>query len=172
MKKAKSQPKSCADKFIYSYARPMLTADAVILAQLHGRLNVLLVRRKHPPFSGSWALPGGYVNRNEQALDAARRELTEETGLTRIKLLPIGFFDTPGRDPRGWTVSVIHLGFAGPRKLKQLKAGDDAAQLTFKPLHTRAKLAFDHAQILRYAARWLKKHRLPKKSPILTSCRK
>ncbi len=136
----------------------MLTADSVILTRFDGRLKVLLIRRKNPPFRGCWALPGGYVNQNEQVLHAAARELTEETNLAGIKLQPIGFFDTPGRDPRGWTVTVVHLGFALANKLKELKPGDDAAEFTFKPLRTRVKLAFDHADILRYADRWLKKH--------------
>ena len=136
----------------------MLTADAVVLTELDGKLKVLLIKRKNPPYQGSWALPGGYVSENEQALQAAKRELAEETHLTRIKLKPIGFFDTPGRDPRGWTVSVVHLGFLPPSKLELAHPGDDASEVTFLPLQTRAKLAFDHACILRYTARWLKTH--------------
>ena len=132
----------------------MLTADSVVLAELHTKLCVLLVRRKHPPYRGYWALPGGFVNPDEQALDAAKRELAEETGLKNVKLKPIGFFDTPGRDPRGWTVSVVHLGLIGAGKLKQLRAGDDASEITFRALQSRAKLAFDHAEIIRYARRW------------------
>jgi len=148
-------------KFTYRYARPMLTADAVVLTELNGKLRVLLVKRKNPPYQGCWALPGGYVNQNEQALEAAKRELAEETHLTRVKLKPIGFFDTPGRDPRGWTVSVVHLGFVAPSKLKLARPGDDACEVTFLPLQTKARLAFDHARILRYVARWLKAHALP-----------
>lgn len=158
MRKTGNQNRSKSGKFVYDYPRPMLTADAVVLAELHGKLQVLLVRRKHQPYRGYWALPGGYVNANEQALAAAKREFTEETGLRQVKLEPIGFFDTPGRDPRGWTVSVVHLGFVGPDKLKRLRPGDDADQVGFRPLRTRTRLAFDHADILRYAARWLKCH--------------
>ncbi len=151
-------------KFTYRYARPMLTADAVVLAKLKGKLRVLLVKRKNPPYQGCWALPGGYVNQNEQALEAAKRELAEETNLTRVKLKPIGFFDTPGRDPRGWTVSVIHLGFVDPAKLKLARPGDDACEVAFLSLQTRAGLAFDHGRILRYVARWLKAHPLPSRA--------
>jgi len=148
-------------EFTYSYARPMLTAYAVVLTELNGKLRVLLVKRKNPPYQGSWALPGGYVNENERALQAVKRELAEETHLTGIKLKPIGFFDTPGRDPRGWTVSVVHLGFAAPSKLKLARPGDDASEVALRSLRTRARLAFDHARILRYAANWLKAHALP-----------
>jgi 8-oxo-dGTP diphosphatase len=136
----------------------MLTADSVVLTESNGKLCVLLVRRNHQPYRGFWALPGGFVNLDEQASDAAKRELAEETGLKQVRLKPIGFFDTPGRDPRGWTVSVVHLGFVSAAKLKQLQAGDDAAQVALYPLRTRIKLAFDHADIIRYAARWWKKN--------------
>ena len=163
MSKRRNQNKPPA-KFTYRYARPMLTADAVVLTKLNGKLRVLLIKRKNPPYQGSWALPGGYVNENEQALQAAKRELAEETHLTRVKLKPIGFFDTPGRDPRGWTVSVVHLGFVPPSRLAQARPGDDACELTFLSLQTRAGLAFDHARILRYAARWLKNHPLPSRA--------
>ena len=161
MRKTGRQNRSKSGKFVYRYPRPMLTADSVILAKLNSRLCVLLVRRKHPPYRGYWALPGGFVDPNEQALDAAQRELTEETGLTRVKLKPIGFFGTPGRDPRGWVVSVVHLGFVGPSKIKQLRPGDDAGEIIFQPLRSRTRLAFDHADIIRYAARWLRCHGLP-----------
>ena len=157
MQKPGKQTRSAAGKFVYRHPRPMLTADSVVLAELNDKLCVLLVRRKHPPYQDYWALPGGFVNPNEQALDAAKRELAEETGLKGVKLKAIGFFDTPGRDPRGWTVSVVHLGFIGASKLKQLRAGDDASETTFRPLRSRAKLAFDHADIIRYAARWIKR---------------
>lgn len=156
MSKRRSTNKQPPAKFAYRYARPMLTADAVVLAQLNGKLMVLLIKRKNPPYQGCWALPGGYVNHNEQALDAAKRELAEETNLTRVKLKPIGFFDTPGRDPRGWTVSVVHLGFLAPAKLKLARPGDDACEITFLSLRTKVRLAFDHNRILRHAANWLK----------------
>ncbi len=161
MPKRRHQNNPSPSKFVYHYARPMLTVDAVVVTEVDSKLRALLVKRKNPPDQGFWALPGGYVNENEQALQAAKRELAEETHLTRVKLKCIGFFDTPGRDPRGWTVSVIHLGFVDPSQLGQIHPGDDACEVTFLPLQTRAKLAFDHTQILRYAARWVKNHGSP-----------
>ncbi len=158
MSKRPSTKKTPTAQFSYPHPRPMLTADAVVLAKLDSRFEVLLVKRKNPPYQGSWALPGGFVNQNEPALHAAKRELAEETHLTRVVLKPIGFFDTPQRDPRGWCVSVVHLGFIAPSKLAQASPGDDASDITFLPLLTRTKLAFDHNRILRYAARWIKAH--------------
>ena len=54
-----------------------LTADIILLV---GH-EVLLIRRGHDPFRGSWALPGGFVDAGEVVLAAAERELMEETGV-------------------------------------------------------------------------------------------
>jgi len=60
--------------------RPSLAVDCVVFDP-GGRL--LLIRRKHPPFRGQYALPGGYVEYGETTEHAAARELAEETGLGR-----------------------------------------------------------------------------------------
>ncbi len=56
-------------------------------------------------------MPGGFVEEGEQVLEAAPRELAEETGLQLSELRLLGVYDTPGRDPRGWTVSVVYLAY-------------------------------------------------------------
>jgi 8-oxo-dGTP diphosphatase len=91
-----------------SPAQPMLTVDVVVLtdAPVPG---LLLVQRAHPPFAGEWALPGGFVEEGERSAEAAPRELAEETGLEVGSLRLLGVYDTPGRDPRGWTVSIAYL---------------------------------------------------------------
>ena len=70
-----------AQKFRYDYARPALTVDLVV-ATREPEPRVLLIRRAHDPFAGSWALPGGFVDENEPLAAAARRETREETGVT------------------------------------------------------------------------------------------
>jgi 8-oxo-dGTP diphosphatase len=87
----------------------MLTVDVVVLAHATDIPSVLLIQRRNPPFAGSWALPGGFVEEGERVIDAAPRELAEETGLQVDELDLLGVYDTPGRDPRGWTVSVVYL---------------------------------------------------------------
>ena len=87
------------------YPKPSLTADIAVFRRTKTELAVLMVRRGKHPFKGCWALPGGFVGPNEDVVEAARRELEEETGVSGISIELFGIYGTPGRDPRGWTVS-------------------------------------------------------------------
>src|SRR5262249_54082767 len=92
--------------FTYDYPRPALTADVGVVGGDAGRRG-LLIGRKKPPFAGMWALPGGFVDENERPADAAVREVKEETGIAVTDLEHLYTAGDPGRDPRGWTVSVV-----------------------------------------------------------------
>lgn len=124
----------------------MLTADVVALACRAAPPRVLLVQRRHPPFAGSWALPGGFVEPGEQVADAAPRELLEETGVRVERLQLLGVYDTPGRDPRGWTVSVVYL--AQLEDERPAKGADDAQDARWFAVDSLPQLAFDHAMIV------------------------
>ena len=130
------------------YPRPMLTADVVVLAGADEVLRILLIQRGNPPFAGSWALPGGFVEEGEQVAEAAPRELAEETGLRvdagALELL--GVYDTPGRDPRGWTVSVVYI--ARVPGESAVAGADDAGDARWFAVEELPELAFDHALIL------------------------
>ncbi|MGC8916462.1 MAG: NUDIX domain-containing protein [Thermoanaerobaculum sp.] len=121
---------------------PRLTVDALIVDPHRG---VLLVQRKHPPFAGFWALPGGFVEEGESCEEAVVREVGEETGLTVEVVALLGVYSQPGRDPRGHTVSVVYQCRVGGG---QVRGGDDAAAARFFPSLEGVLLAFDHAQIL------------------------
>jgi 8-oxo-dGTP diphosphatase len=148
--------------FTYPYPRPAVTADVVLFAVRGGELAVLLVQRKHEPFEGAWALPGGFVDSNEGLEHAALRELSEETGVTRVVVEQLGAFGEPGRDPRGHTVSVAFYGFA-VAEAHPLDPGDDAAEAAWHPLRAvqrrgrgATKLAFDHGAIIGLAGERLR----------------
>ena len=135
------------------YQRPSLTVDIVIVAPVAGQHKVLLIRRKKPPFEGRWAIPGGFVDPHEPLEEAARRELLEETGVEPARLEQLHVFGDPGRDPRGWTISVAYLTVleeAAARSI-QPRAGDDAADVGWFDLLAPPPLAFDHAEILAHA---------------------
>ena len=154
-----------AGNYTYEYPRPAVTVDVVIVTR-EEKPRVLLIRRKHEPFAGSWAIPGGFVDIDEPLDEAARRELFEETGV-RIpptsrppgargaRLVQLHTFGDPERDPRGRTVSVVYLAVVDANKLEP-RAGDDAAEVGWFSLARPPKLAFDHKDILAVARKYLK----------------
>lgn len=137
--------------YTYPYPRPAVTVDIVLLRKVAGEVQVLLIQRKKPPFANHWALPGGFVDQDEPLETAARRELQEETGLAGMALQQLAAFGDPGRDPRGWTVSVAFWGWVTEALIA--RAGDDAAHAAWWPLDALPPLAFDHQDILAQARR-------------------
>ena len=131
-----------------------VTVDVVILTMSEGVLHVLLIQRGEPPYKGMWAIPGGF-KRPDETLDlAARRELSEETGVDVPSLLTqFGAYGDPGRDPRMNVVTVAYL--AVLRDVGAIAAGSDAADASLVPvsdvLNGQIDLAFDHLRILRDA---------------------
>jgi 8-oxo-dGTP diphosphatase len=140
-------------KYTYDYPRPAVAVDLVIISKEKNR-RVLLIRRKHDPFAGMWALPGGFVEMEESLEAAARRELKEETGVEAERLEQLYTFGDPGRDPRGRVISVVYLAIVDAAKLMP-RAADDAAEVGWHPLSQPPPLAFDHAEILACARRRL-----------------
>ena len=133
-----------------SYARPMLTVDVAVLSEGPSP-GIVLIQRAYEPFAGKWALPGGFVQEREQVIDAAPRELAEETGLRVGPLELLGVYDTPGRDPRGWTVSVVFL--ATLPEQAPVGGADDARDARWFAADALPELAFDHAIIVGDALR-------------------
>jgi len=143
-------------QYCYDYPRPAVSVDAVVFAMVESVMKVLLIRREHDPFAGSWALPGGFVDENECLETAARRELAEETSLTNIFLEQLYSFGDPGRDPRGRTVTVAYMALIPEDEITQVAHGDNAADAQWLPVDQLPKLAFDHDKIIRFALERLK----------------
>ena len=143
-------------EYCYHHPRPALTADIIVVTR-ESKPRVLLILRKHPPFAGVWALPGGFVDQNEPLEAAARRELREETGLEVGELAQLQTYGDPGRDPRGWTVSVVFVAIVDPTATYP-RAGEDAAQAAWYPIDRLPPLAFDHQRIVDFARQWLTSH--------------
>ncbi len=135
------------DRYCYDYPRPALTVDCVLFSEINNEINVLLIQRKNEPFKDAWAFPGGFVDMDETTIDAAKRELKEETGVEINNLVQVQTFSDVFRDPRGRTVSVVYFAKVKSEDLN-INAGDDANDARWFSLKELPKLAFDHDMIL------------------------
>ena len=129
-----------------SYKKPSITTDGVVIKNR----NILLVKRKNPPFKDLWALPGGFVEYKETTENAVMREVFEETGLkTKINKL-VGVYSDPNRDPRGHTITIVYmLEIIGG----EMDANDDASEVKYFNLKYLPDLAFDHKEIIEKVTR-------------------
>ncbi len=131
-------------KYCYEYPRPAVCVDIIIYCKSTNK--ILLIERKNDPYRNFWALPGGFVDENEDLTVAAYRELYEETAVENMDLKQYRTYGTPGRDPRGHIISVVFVGTC--EKLPKFKAGDDAKNAGWFKLNELPQLAFDHKIII------------------------
>ena len=143
--------------YTYEYPRPSVTVDCVVFGlDLEAEdLKVLLIRRKHEPFAGRWAFPGGFAEMDETLEQSAKRELQEETGISRLYLEQLYTFGDPGRDPRGRTVSVAYYALVNLAD-HRVQAATDARDAAWFSVSDTPSLAFDHDSILAAALERLK----------------
>jgi len=126
-----------------------LTVDAVIVKKTPSDYSILLIKRANEPFKNDWALPGGFVDQDEDLMDAAIRELFEETTIKIDHLEQIGAFGKPFRDPRNHVVSIAYFGIVPENTIAI--AADDAKEALWFPIKELPKLAFDHQEIVTLA---------------------
>lgn len=121
-----------------------VTVDVLVINNLTN--EILLIKRLNEPFKDCWALPGGFVDENEDLEQAARRELFEETNIETGKMIQIGAFGKPNRDPRGHMISVAYQTNLIDNQI--LKAKDDAKEVKWFSVNNLPELAFDHLEII------------------------
>ena len=135
-------------KYVYEWPRPMVTVDAVVFRLAAGKTEVLLINRGHEPYKGKWAVPGGFIEIDEELEDAVARELQEETGLTGVRLEQMRTFGRCGRDPRGRQISIAFTGVATEGH-DNIRAGDDAAKAQWFDIdELPEELAFDYDEMI------------------------
>ncbi|MCK6592098.1 MAG: NUDIX hydrolase [Polyangiaceae bacterium] len=156
------------------YPRPYLTADVIALGLGEGGdLSVLLIKRGRDPYKDHWAIPGGFCEPHESVEEAGARELEEETELSGLLLEQLGVYSTPGRDPRGWVVSVAFIGLVPSHRFGEARGSDDASDAKWWPIARRpgqtppfelqrdgektGPLAFDHDQMIAAALKRIHK---------------
>ncbi len=140
-------------KFCYRHPHPAVAVDCVIFGYDGNNIKVLLVQRSNYPYKTSWAFPGGFMNMNETAEEAAKRELEEETGLRNVSVRQFYTFTDIERDPRERVISIAHYALT---KITEVKAGDDAKDAKWFSLNEIPNLAFDHDIVLNKALNTLK----------------
>jgi 8-oxo-dGTP diphosphatase len=131
----------------YEYPHPAVTTDIVIFTVRDNQLKLLLIMRKGEPFQGKWALPGGFVQMDEDLETSARRELAEETGVSGVYLEQLYTFGAVNRDPRERVITVAYYALISSDKTV-LQAATDAEAVGWFSMDDLPKLAFDHQQIV------------------------
>lgn len=124
-----------------------VAADICALRRSDGELKILLIRRAKDPFKGSWALPGGRLESDENLDQCAVRELEEETGLKVESIRQFATFSEPLRDPRERTVSACYLAWIADDADAQ--AASDATEVRWFSCNALPELAFDHDEVLK-----------------------
>ena len=161
------------DEFLASYdpnkwPKPSLTADIAIFAKNKAdEYQILLIKRGNHPYIGCAALPGGFANPDENLMGTAKRELLEETKINNARLIEMGVYSEPGRDPRDWTVSQL-FGAVVDKDKVDVEAGDDAKDAAWYTIKrkddgiwlesevesiklSKENLAFDHEKMIKEA---------------------
>ena len=140
--------------YTYEYPRPAVTTDVILIA-IKPHPQVLFIKRGKEPYNGCWALPGGFVDMDEDLPAAAMRELEEETGIKDVIITQFKTYGSVNRDPRHRTISVVYTSIIeAPIKAVGM---DDAADAEWFSVDELPPLAFDHQLIMEKALRLFKK---------------
>lgn len=132
-------------KYTYDYPRPAVTTDVLLITRSLPH-RILLIQRANEPFVGKWAMPGGFVDMDEDLAPAALRELEEETGIKNVRIEQFKTYGKVDRDPRHRTISVVY--YAWVDTALNCSGRDDAADARWFKLDQLSDLAFDHNQII------------------------
>ena len=128
-----------------------IAVDVVVFTIHNQDLQVCLVQREFEPYTGYWALPGGFVTLDEALDDAAQRLLKEQTGVEGVYLQQLYTFGDPGRDPRRRVISITYFALVSQDRLAPEFRDDCLTGITWHSMYNLPPLAFDHAEILDYA---------------------
>ncbi len=134
---------------------PVVAVDVAVFTVLGGELKVLLVRVKKRPYTGMWALPGGIICSDESLGEAAYRELAEKTGLKSVYLEQLFTFGDVNRDKSRRAISTVYFALVNAEGLK-LKTTEKYAGIEWFSVKKLQHLAYDHANVVRYAVKRLR----------------
>jgi len=127
-----------------------ISIDCVIFGFEKSKLEILLVKRAINPMKGKWALPGGFIKKDELVNDAAQRILEETTGVKNIYLEEIGVFDSINRYPLWRVFTLAHFALINSEQYS-ITAGKDTSDVKWFGLDELPTLPFDHKAIIEFA---------------------
>lgn len=129
------------------YERPSVAVDTAVLTldETGTELQVLQVRRQE---TQGWALPGTFLHTGERLSDAVERSLREKAGVSGLRPRQLRVFDAPGRDDRGWVLSVGHTAAVMRAQLDSRAP----TRTRLMPVRRPGRLVYDHPDIIAAAA--------------------
>jgi len=133
---------------VTKFERPSVTVDVLFFTVKENKLHILLIKRAAWPHKGFWALPGGFVNMDEDLEIAAAREIYEECGVKNLFLEQLFTFGNPKRDPRTRVITVAYYALAPSTEIKNIQE-DEVSDAKYFPIDDLPKLAFDHKEIIK-----------------------
>lgn len=142
---------------LLDYPRPSVAVDTAALTVSGGSVCALLVKREEPDHLGRWALPGTFLRERETLADAVLRSLREKAGIFGRVPRQLQVFDEPGRDDRGWVLSVAHVDVVPLAALQEALTSDGVrlASVAAEP-ELIAGLPYGHAEMVAKAVEWLR----------------
>lgn len=144
---------------ILQYQPPVasLTVDCVLFGFNETQLKVLLIKRASDPEAGSWALPGGFMEKEETLEMAARRVLEMLTGVSEVYMEELKTFSAVNRHPSARVITVAFYALVNPDHYP-LKPSWHASEAYWYTLDSLPELGFDHKEIINVAIQTLKKN--------------
>jgi len=133
-----------------------ISIDCVIFGFDEHEIKILLIERASEPSKGMWALPGGFVDSEEDLDHAAQRILEELTGLSNIYMEQVMTFGEVDRYPLGRVISIAYYALI---KIEDYKLNDSSlvTDARWHSLSKVPKLVFDHDKIFHTGLEKLKR---------------
>lgn len=133
-------------------AATLATVDVCAFRLEQQQLQVLTVQRESEPHMHQWALPGSVVNIETDANleGCARRAVLAKTGIEIAYVEQVSTVGNGTRDPRGWSLAVIHLALLAPCSDRASRLAPRARWVNVEQVFESLD-AFDHAHLLKTA---------------------